>query len=140
VYGRLPEKVLGVKITAVDKRRILPLRLIAFTFSLWRVARSADFIFVENGASAELPALIVSLTGKKIILHIGDKIALNRGAVAHILHQTLLRHATHVITQSPPQKPEILPLAPRPESELGVWEDAWQTYLKELGNIFSHAN
>jgi len=78
-YARLPEQVPGVHIIAVDKRRPLPLRLFAYLRALARAARDADAIYAINGASVELPVLIVSFFSRTpLFFGIGDRVAHER--------------------------------------------------------------
>lgn len=135
VYGHLPEQVVGVPIVAVDKRRPLPLRLVAFTFALWRAVRHADVLYIENGASVELPALIVSsITRTPILMHLGDSTAKK-----YFYHKALLRRIVGTIKESPLPRPEILPLEPRPETALAAYEASWQEHLTALEKIFTNA-
>ena len=136
VYGRLPERVPGVLITGVDKRRPALLRLVSFFNALRRASKGADAIYVENGASVELPALLLSLAGYPIVLHLGDAGALARGGIGSTIHRILARRARYVIDSLPKDKPEILPLSPRPEKELQEWERSWQEHIGALEHTF----
>lgn len=134
VYGRLPEQVAGARIIAVSKRRPLPLRLVSFTFALWRAARGADILYMENGASVELPALIVSwLTRTPVVVHFGD-----RAAKKYAYQNMLLRRARGTVADSPMERPEILPFAPRPD--MAAYERSWQEHLALLEKIFAYGN
>lgn len=135
VYGHLPERVDGVRVVAISKRQPLPLRLAAYTLALRRAARKADIVFLENGASVELPALIVSLITKApILMHLGD-----RGAKKYFYHKALLRRVVGTIEESPLPRPEILPLEPRPEAALAAYEASWHEHLAALEKIFTYA-
>lgn len=138
VYGYLPEEVPGARIVAVDKRRALPLRVIAYFLALSRAARGADALFVENGASVELPALLLTFLGRSVLLHIGDTAAAAQGGIAGAIHYALTRRA-RVIRNTPPQKPEILPFSARPDTEIEAWEREWQNHVQELEQAFSYA-
>lgn len=136
-YGRLPEKVPGVKIVTVDKRRPLFLRLIAYIFALLRAARSADLLYAENGPSVELPAaLLTFILRTPLVLHIGDARAEARGGVIARLARS---RAKTVVTDIPNERPEILPFSPRPEAGLEAYESSWIKHLSLLENIFTHA-
>ncbi len=59
-YGHLPETVPDVNVVCTPKRWPTPLRLIAFTVRLWQAARTADLLYVSDGASVGFPSVIVS--------------------------------------------------------------------------------
>ncbi|MEK7109468.1 MAG: hypothetical protein AAB919_03495 [Patescibacteria group bacterium] len=135
VYGSFPERVEGARIVAVSKRRPLPLRLISFTLALWRAARHADILYIENGASVELPALLIKwLVRTPLIIHFGDP-----AAKKYFSQKMLLRRAAGTITESPPGRPEILPFAPRPEAALAAYEQSWSGHVRMLEEKFAHA-
>jgi hypothetical protein len=132
VYGRLPEPVAGVRIVGVDKRQALPARLWDFYRTLSREAREADIIVAENGPSVELPLLFVR---GRIVLHVGDRAALGKGGVLAALARW---RAAHVVTDMPPERPEILPFVPRPDAALAHYEQSWTTHLAHLQTLFIH--
>lgn len=141
-YGHLPEKASGVRIIPIEKRTPLPLRLFVFTLSLWRAAKDSDVLYVENGASTELPAAIVQVfTGKKIILHLGDSSA-HRDARQNPLRRGIERfvraRAVAVVENSPHMRPEVLPFGPRPENEMAAYEISWREHLAKLDALFDH--
>lgn len=142
-YTRLPEKVPGVKIIAIDKRRPLLLRLFAYFRALRRAAKRADVIYAENGAAIELPAGLVSLFGKRpLILHIGDPAAHERARTnfgLRSIERFVRSRAREIIADSPLPKPEILPLEPSPVDELAAFERSWSAHLEKLEEIFDHA-
>ena len=74
-FASTSEKVPGTKLVTVSKRRLLPIRLIKFTWALWREARQADVIYVQNAVAAGLPALIAGkLSHTPIVLKfVGDE-------------------------------------------------------------------
>lgn len=134
VYGGIPEEVEKARIIAVSKRRPLPLRLISFTFALWRAARRANILYIENGASVELPALIVSwFTKTPILMHFGDNVAKQ-----YAYQKLLLRRVSKNIKDSPLQRPEILPFVPRPEAALTAYEQSWNNHMRTLEELFTH--
>ncbi len=141
-YGALPEAVSGVSVISVNKRRPLPWRLIAYTFALRRAARQADFLYAENGASVELPAgLVALLTGKPLLLHMGDSAAHERSSRGGILGATLrfaAQRAQDVITDMPLPRPEIVPLRERPVRVLEAYEQSWKSHLAVLETAFNH--
>lgn len=85
-YASTSEKVAGTTLITVSKRRALPLRLLKFTSVLYRAARGADVLYVQNAVAAGLPAIIVKLlTGIPVVIKfVGDE-AWER---ATQLHQT----------------------------------------------------
>lgn len=142
-YGRLPEKVPGAQIIAVNKRRPLPWRLAVFTKTLWQVTRNADVLYVQNGASVELPALITTFFLRKpLIVHMGDDRAHERAkrSLLHgFLERAVLRRAYAVVRESPLERPEILPLHNKPEAEIRAWEESWTRHCSKLEDIFESA-
>ncbi len=139
-YGKLPEKVAGVSIVAVPKNRILPLRLLDYTFALMQAARKADIVYAQNGASVELPLLLVSLfTSTPIILCFGDVAAHARTethAILRFIERMASVRAKSLVHDTPPPRPIIMPLKPRPEQELFVYEMAWKEHLSKLERLF----
>ncbi len=142
-YGALPEKIPGVRIVAVSKRQPLPFRIFEYTFALLRASLKTDIIYSENGASVELPAVIVStLLRKPLILHIGDRRAHEKAPSSEFLsfiEKLTIRRSQKTLTETPPPRPEILPFVPRPDVELATFESSWASHLQELENIFSYA-
>lgn len=142
-YTRLPENVPGVTIVAVDKRKPLPLRLLAYFFALRKAAKDADVIYAENGASIELPAGFVSLFIKQpLIVHVGDQAAHTRAQTNLVLksiERFIFSRAQKIITDIPLSKPEILPLEPFPAEKIAAYEQSWDMHLHTLENIFNHA-
>jgi hypothetical protein len=142
-YGRLPEPVEGVQITAVDKRRSLVPRLFAYTRTLMRRAKNADVLYAQNGASVELPLLLASLVRRTpVVFAISDASAHARAGKSFLL-RTLEKYvqarAKITIADFPPKRPIILPLEPRPEKELAEYDAAWNTHVAHLKEIFSKA-
>lgn len=142
IYGHLPEKVPGVSFICVNKRRPLPIRLLCFSFALWKTTLSADIIYAENGASVELPAGIIAiLTHRPLIMHIGDKQVHQRAAKKSLLgciEHFAFSHAKATITDNPLKRPEILPFEPVPEDEIVSYQTSWKTHIHMLQNIFKN--
>lgn len=142
-YARLPEKVPGVPIIAVNKRRPLPLRLLIYLLELRRAAKHSDVIYAENGASVELPVGLISLFNKRpLIMHIGDRAAHSRAQINPILRyieRFTFSRARKVITDIPLSKPEIIPFEPFPAEKLAAYERSWNAHLRVLEDMFSHA-
>lgn len=74
-YASTSEKIPGTRLITVSKRRILPLRMLKFTYELYKAAKGADVIYVQNAVAAGLPAVLVkSLTGTPVVLKfVGDE-------------------------------------------------------------------
>lgn len=143
IYGRLPEKVPGVSFVCVDKRQPLFLRLLHFTFALWKAALNADILYVENGASVELPAGIVALfTRRPLIIHIGDKIAdkkAKENLPLKIINRFVSRRARQIVDETPAPHPEILPFTQTPQAEFDEYEKFWSAHINALENLFANA-
>jgi len=142
LYGHLPEHVEGVSFKCVDKRRLAIARLPQYFFSLLRALRNADVLYVQNGASVELPMVLVSLlTHKRFILHIGDKASRERATHSvplRYIETFAIKQAGEIVTDTPPPKPEILPFEDRSEEKLTEYNASWDTHIKMLENIFKH--
>ncbi|MBP9749953.1 MAG: hypothetical protein KBD21_04460 [Candidatus Pacebacteria bacterium] len=137
LYGHLPESVSGVTLLAIDKRTSILRRMFAYTRTLYRLARNVEMLFVENGPSVELPALLVHLTtGTPYILHEGDPrvvVALSHSNPLRTRFARAVRtHAHAIITDSPKPRQEILPFTPRPATELATFKAEWEKHLKEV--------
>ena len=142
-YAHLPEQVPGVRIVAVRKRRMLLVRLFFYTLALWRAARNADILYIQNGASVELPAGAVKLfLSVPFFIRIGDSSAHARAAESMFLgfiERFARRFSSGVLVDMLPQRPEILPFEPRPAEKLASYEEAWREHLHALENKFAHA-
>lgn len=69
-YGSLPEQVPGAKVVTVPKNWPIPLRMVAFTWRLWRELKGAQAVWVCDGASVGLPsATAARLRGIPMIRH-----------------------------------------------------------------------
>ncbi len=141
-YTHLPEKVPGVRIIAVNKRRPLLVRLFLYTIALARASRDADVIYAQNGASVELPALLVAMIRRRpLIIHLGDETAHRRAAQSALLRNIehfALRRACTIITDIPMKRPEILPFEPIPAAEFTAYCTSWDTHIRTLNNALSH--
>jgi hypothetical protein len=140
-YGRLPEGVTDVLIVAIDKRRLLPVRLFAYTAALIQMGRKADVIYAQNGASVELPLWLASFFFRTpVVFCIGDAAAHRRAQARWLLRfvERLAHHkAKATVTDVPPKRPIILPLEPRPEAALEAYEAAWSVHMQKLEALFS---
>ena len=141
-YGGIPEKVEGVNIVSVSKKQPLPIRLLLYTFVLWKATRGAEIIYAQNGPSTELPVGVVSLiTGKPVIFHIIDKTSHQRASKNRLLNSIenfVFKRAKKIITETPLPRPEILPFNARPEEEILKYEESWEKHINELNKIFEN--
>ena len=142
-YGSLPELVRGVHIVTVPKHTPLFMRLFSFTRALMREAKDADVIYLQNGASAELPAGIVArLTRTPLVAHIVDAQA-HENAARHpllgFIEHFAIAPARAIVEDMPMERPEILPLEAYPKEAFLAYEKSWDTHTKKLEQIFSHA-
>lgn len=132
-YGHLPEKVDGVSVHTVDKRLLLPIRLLLFFIKLVRHARHADTLYVENGSSVELPVLVLHyLLRTPFVLHIGDPDArqnTSRKLFRGYIHRLLRTAAKTTIETSPKTRPEILPFRPFPQEAMDTYETSWKAHM-----------
>jgi len=135
-YGHLPEQVAGVDIVAIDKRFPLPVRLFLYTRALWRQLRTADVLYLQNGPSVELPALIaLAVRRTPLVVHIADKAAhdfAHHHGLRRVLERMVFSRARAIVTNTPPLRPEILPLEAYPTTQLETWEQTWHNHLSEL--------
>jgi hypothetical protein len=161
-YNHIPEAIPNVKITTVPKYSPLPIRLIRFALALLREGRKADFLYVQNGPSVELPLIFTApFLRAQIILRLGDPAALKQ-TEKRFSHRILLKLAmsfsdkviihsernpeTKILVSkkkavqdlaSPPARPEILPFASDPEKELGAYNQSWSEHVHMLLNFLS---
>ena len=139
-YARIPEKVSGVQIIAVDKNKPLLLRIIAFLFALWRVARATDIIYAQNGPSVELPIALVSLaTSAPIIIGVSDKNAYKRtceNKMPKFINNFIISRARKTIADMPMEKPEILPFKEQSARKQEGYRLSWENHICSLIKIF----
>ena len=135
-YGNLPERVEGVTIATTSKKRPLFIRLLTFTILLVRYMKDVDAIHCENGASVELPVVIVATLFKKpLLFHIGDEKAFQSAKTnkAHaFIHSLIKKKAVAVIDHRTPPKPEILPFGDSVAEKVTVYEKEWERHIAEL--------
>ncbi len=143
LYGRLPEEVAGVRYVCIDKQTLLPLRLLYGIRVLLREARHADVLYIENGASVELPTIIASfLIRTPIIFHIGDQSAhtlAGKNKVRRLIERLTRRRACSTIEEMPLPRPEILPFVPYPQQAFVAYETSWDKHREYLETTFNHA-
>jgi len=140
VYGHLPEPIEGVHIVSIKKRLPLPLRLLAYTSSLLTETRRTDVLYVINGASVELPLLLVSrLSRTPFIFIAADADAFARAdnsRALRFLQRKAMRRSSAFIETLPMPRPEILPLEARPVEALATYERSWQEHLALLTTTY----
>ena len=141
-YADIPEEVAGVKILSVSKHRPLYYRVLMYTLLLARATTGADIIYSENGASVELPVSIVSFfTRARLVLHLSDTFSharASKSAVYGTIERLVLSRAKKVITESPLEKPEILPFVPSSPTEIQAYEHSWHDHIKMLTETFDY--
>lgn len=137
-YAHLPEPISGVTVVAIEKHRPLLVRLLSFRNALARAIRGADIVLAVNGASIELPLLLVSRhRTTPLIFCVADRAAHDR---AGLLEHLASSRAGHIVSDFPPRRPEILPFAPRPTEELAAHERSWDAHVAGLSRLFHHAH
>ena len=134
-YGSLPESILGVTVQSVRKQLPIPIRLLFFTYHLWRMSRNHDSLVIENGPSTELPAVLaLAFTRKNIVLHMGDAKARTRTKQSKLLTMVhnRLRRQSKVLDLTPLPRPEILPLDSYPTEAFAAYERSWEEFMDSL--------
>lgn len=137
-YGALPEPTENVTVYGVGKNELMPVRLTRFFFTLLKEVRKTDVVIFENGPSVELPVLLVSLfsLNTRFIFHEGDRRALKalrRQPIRALLHRLVRMRAKCTLNETPPEKPEILPLSSVHVPDVMMSYDAvWDLHLKEV--------
>lgn len=141
-YTRLPEQIPGVTIVAIDKRASLVTRLAAYTRALAAASRDGACMYAQNGPSVEGPLVFLSLMlRRRFYLGVGDTRAHERSQ-GHLLARSLAQwargRATRVITEIPPERPEIIPIDPYPTDAMAAYERAWDTHVRLLLDLFAY--
>ena len=74
-YASTSEIIPGTTLFVASKQHPLPLRILKFTFDLFRASRGADVIYVQNAMAAGLPAVIVGMIRRipVILKFVGDE-------------------------------------------------------------------
>jgi len=89
-YANQIELEEGVDILIVDKSKPLFIRLIRYTWSLFKLAKQADIIYVQNAVAAGLPAIIVKyFSGKPVIINFFEDEAWHRAINLRLSKQSL---------------------------------------------------
>lgn len=162
-YNHLPEQVSNVTIIPIEKSARLVMRLSRFTSALYKCARRADIIYVQNGPSVEFPVYLAShFFYTPFYFRLGDNIPLRLAESNHGLSTLLvhtMRRARGIIRHSeihsfggtlvnkvfkkkrhtiicPLQRPEILPFEPYPTEAFTRYEQSWVAHVRKLVAIF----
>ncbi len=74
-FATTSEKIPGTKLITISKQRPLPIRLAKFTWELFKAARYADIIYVQNAVAAGLPAALVHMVTRVpvVLKFVGDE-------------------------------------------------------------------
>lgn len=74
-YGTDGEEIAGSRLIKIPLTHPLPIRLLYFTWELFKAAKHADVIYVQNAMAAGLPAMVVGkLRRKQVVLKfVGDE-------------------------------------------------------------------
>ncbi len=140
-YGKLPEKVSGVRIYSVSKGWPTPVRLVLYTLILAWASLSAAYIYLQNGPSSELPAgLVGRLLRKRLVLAYSDILAHTAAGGNNQLKRIekfTERASEATITDFPLPRPEILSFS-KTEVTLSAYEESWKTHMTLLNKTFHH--
>jgi hypothetical protein len=164
-YNHIPEHIPNVRFIIIEKNLLLPIRVLLFTYKLFVASLSADIVFVQNGASTELPMIAASLlTRTPYILRLGDEKPLCWAQQNFLYRKILefaLRSAKKIITHSatspcsadfknadairskiidierPLPRPEILPFSEYPHDAQTAYETSWADHKLKLNTLFT---
>lgn len=136
VYGRLPERIEGVRISTVRKNLFLPIRILWFSMRLLYELAHTDILFAQNGPSVELPLFLVRLLRPVPYVFIvsdtdSHRMARHNRIRSHI-EESVARHAIKTIADLPPVRPEILPLEAYPTQKMETYMHAWESHMSTL--------
>lgn len=141
-YGYMPEKIHNVNIITIDKRKPTLLRLISFTRALYRTSLIADIVYLQNGLSTELPFLLMSSFNKiPSMFGVSDKKAFTyskKHLLAHLLNKSITARTNSTISNFPLTRPEILPFEQMPKKSFRLYENSWETHIKQIHRILDH--
>lgn len=69
-YAGQVEAIPGVKVFTINKKQPIFLRITKYFFKLYKLAKKADLIYVQNSAAVTLPTMLVQkLTKKPVVLN-----------------------------------------------------------------------
>ncbi len=84
-YGNMIEKVPGVTLVGVSKKKRLLVRLLHYTVTLYKATNGADIIYTQNGIAASLPAMVVGYLRKiPVVLRFVEDEAWRRATRQHL--------------------------------------------------------
>ena len=90
-YASTSEKVLGVNLVTVDKRNPLPIRLLKYTYALFKASYGKDIMYVQGGTAAGLPAVIVGyLRNIPVVLRFNEDEAWERATQQGLTTKSLV--------------------------------------------------
>ena len=74
-YASTSVHVEGARLVTVSKKRPLPVRILKYTWVMWRESRGKDIIYAQNAVAAGFPSVIVGLLRRipVIIKFVGDE-------------------------------------------------------------------
>ena len=88
-YAGQVEDISGVEIFTVNKRQPLFLRILKYFIQLYKLAKKADLIYVQNSASTILPFMLVKkLVKKPVVLNFIEDEAWKRARQMHLTEKT----------------------------------------------------
>lgn len=136
-YGRIPEKIDGVKISCVNGFLPIPIRVAILTYRLLVSGFKADFIYAQNGASVELPSAIAAfILRKPLIVGVSDKEADKLNTEKRWIYKKIndlyKANSSVIIFDFPSERPEILPFKTDINVELDKYEREWMEHLDKL--------
>jgi glycosyltransferase involved in cell wall biosynthesis len=89
-YAKHVESDDELDIVIVDKHQPVLIRLFKFTWQLFKLARQADLIYVQNAVAAGLPAIIVKyLTGTPVVVNFAEDESWKRSAHLRLTERPL---------------------------------------------------
>lgn len=90
VYANQVEENANINIIIVDKAQPLFIRLFKYTWSLFKLAKKHDLIYVQNAVAAGLPAIIVKyLIKKPVIINFAEDEAWKRAVNLRLTDKSL---------------------------------------------------
>ncbi|MBU1046196.1 hypothetical protein KKH36_00220 [Patescibacteria group bacterium] len=142
-YSLIPEKITGVKIISINKHLPLLLRLSLFTIKLFFESFKTDIIYSQNGASVELPLLIISkFTRKPYIIRKGDALAYEKASQNRYIkniQRLTFGNAYKIIKETPLKKPELTPFKEVSLEDHSRYKNSWENHSGMLIETFKNA-
>lgn len=152
LYGDYPETIPRVNFRAISKQQPTFIRLWKYTTTLLSLLKEVDVVYMQNGPSVELPMLCAKVLSprKPFILHVFDNAAftysnkmyralfrraarLSKLVYTYADNVSLVPHSSNIKTTTRiPERPEILPFAPYPDSAYTFYNTGWDTHVEML--------